>query len=138
MVRNIQKEAIDFFGSSCYLMCLSYIYDECSRNDTDVMWSDLLMAKTLGYCDENGYVTNPVSFVNRVRFNGKAKTVTKVNIKSLNELPENGMYAVMYRNGNYTHFVVATKKDGIIFDPMGGTSNTVKNGKVESYRKFGE
>ena len=141
MKRNIQKEAIDFFGSSCYLMCLSYIYDEGSRNDTDVMWSDLLMAKTLGYCDENGYVTDPVSFVNRARLgfsSGKAKTVTKVNIKSLNDLPENGMYAVMYRNGSYTHFVVATKKDGIIFDPMGGTSNTLKYGKVESYRKFGE
>lgn len=140
-VKNIQKEAIDFFGSSCYLMCLSYIYDEDSRDDTDVVWGDLLLAKKLGYCDKNGYVTDPVSFINTVRLNpssGKVKTVTKVNIKSLSELPEKGMYAVMYRNGNYTHFVVATKKDGIVFDPMGGTSNTLKYGKIESYRYFEE
>lgn len=140
-VKNVQKEAIDFFGSSCYLMCLSYIYDKDSRDNTDVMWSNLLLAKKLGYCDKNGYVTDPVSFINKVRLNssiGKAKTVIKVNIKSLSELPEKGMYAVMYRNGNYTHFVVATKKDGIVFDPMGGTSNTLKYGKIESYRHFEE
>ena len=136
---NIQKEAIDFFGSSCYLMCLSYIYDKDSRDNIDVMWSNLLLAKKLGYCDKNGYVTDPASFINKVKFsNGKVKTAMKINIKSLNELPEKGMYAVMYRNGNYTHFVVATKKDGIVFDPMGGTSNTLKYGKVESYRYFEE
>ena len=135
--KNIQKEAIDFFGSSCYLMCLSYIYDKDSRDNTDIMWDNILLAKKLGYCDKDGYVTDPVSFINKVRLNystEKAKKVIKESIKSLNELPEKGLYAVMYRNGKYTHFVVASKKDGIIFDPMGGTSNTLKYGEIESYR----
>lgn len=136
--KNFQQTAIDFFGSSCYIMSLSYIYDSHSRDNELVLWSDCITCRTIGACDADGYVRDPVKFVNTLLLDKKFTAVTKVKITSLDDIPDVGMYAVQYARGNTNHFVVAAKVGGkgqIIFDPW-GDSNTVKYGKPISYRKF--
>ena len=61
--KNLQQMAIDFFGSSCYIMSLSYIYDSHSRDNELVLWSDCITCRTIGACDADGYVRDPVKFV---------------------------------------------------------------------------
>lgn len=62
------------------------------------------------------------------------KDIKKVPIEYLNDLPDEGLYAVEYQYNGGSHFVVA-KKGEVLFDPS-GNSNSVKYGRLVSYRKF--
>lgn len=129
---NIQKKAEDFFGSSCYAMCISYLFDPASRNNTIALWENCLKGLKYKAIQDNGYVISPLSYV-RLISNEKPKDVTKVSIKSLDDLPAEGLYAVEYQYKG-SHFVVA-KKGAVVFDPY-GDSNSVKFGKPVSFRLY--
>ncbi len=129
-MRNIQKEMQELFGSSC--LCYSYGYLTNPTADVKELTYYVLEGWRMGYVDSDGYVSNPVGYLNLL--GKKVKDIQKIKLSDVEALPSNDLYVVEYAYGNNRHFVVCNKY-GVKFDPA-GESNTVKNGKIISYRKL--
>lgn len=128
---NIQEQMKELFGNSC--LCYSYAFLELKSKDIKLLTRAVLNGWIEGYIEDDGFVKFPLDYL-RNTLGLKVKDVSKVKISSLNDLPDNDYYVVEYVYGNGSHFVVAKNKK-VVFDPA-GDSNTVKKGKVYSYRKL--
>jgi hypothetical protein len=128
-MENIQSQMKELFGNSCYAYSLAYLFRK--SDDVKILTKLVLEGWYEGYIDDDGFVSNPTKFIKLI--SGESfKDVQHVTISSLNELPEGNWIVIYYYNK--THFVVANR-NGVIFDPS-GESNSVKYGKVASYRRF--
>ena len=120
----------ELLSGSCYAYCLAYISLE--TDNITALTEAVLHGWDLGYIDADGYVSKPVKYLSIM---GRAiRDIEKVTIEYLNDLPDEGLYAVEYELNGGGHFVVA-KKGSVVFDPS-GDSNAVKYGRLISYRKF--
>ena len=129
---NIQKEMCNFFGSACYAYSLAYI---CTgKTDIKELTKHVLFGWLNDYIDDDCYVKKPIPYINHMS-ETKYKDVVKVNIGSLDDLPDSKMYAVEYVYGAKHHFVVCQKGKGIVFDPW-FPSETATKGKPITYRLF--
>lgn len=132
---KFQPMVSNLFENSCYAASLSYIFDEESRDDGIRIAQNILCGVDDGYIDIDGYVRNPIGYINWVLdFDRLIRCVTKEKIGSLMDLPDSSLFAVEYANGNMSHFVVCRRGE-VIWDPY-GNSRTVANGKPISYRLF--
>ena len=128
---NIQKNMQTLFGSACLAYSLAYIYSE--KKDIKTLTAIVVDGWKNGYIDDDAFVSKPIEYVNSFS-KQKKKVYDKVKIKTLDDLPDDGLYTVQYAYGNLNHFVVA-KKGQIVFDSW-ENSSTVKYGKPISYRKL--
>ena len=136
-MENIQAMMKELFGNSCLAYCYAYIAHPSS--DVRQLTSSVLKGWSEHNIDDDGFVSKPVQYYNSLMpaNNIDIVDVVKVNISSLNELPEKEMFSVEFRltpDAKEKHFAVCVKGK-IIFDPS-GESNTCKNGIPVSYRKF--
>lgn len=129
-MNNLQNKMKELFGGSCLGYCYAYI--ACDDKDDKSLTTAFLHGWVLGFIDDDGYVSNPIKYLKLLGH--QVRDIKKVEIEYLNDLPNEGLYAVEYRYNNGTHFVVASKGK-VVFDPS-GDSNSVKYGKVVSYRKL--
>lgn len=133
---NVQKTLVEFFKGSCYSLSIAYVNsDPAIRDDMYYLLMDVVQGWRNGFIDNSGYVAKPHKYATMCRGEEKYyKDVEKVFIKSLDELPEEGEWIVEYQYNGGSHFVVC-QKGRVIWDPW-ENSETVKNGKPVSYRKF--
>lgn len=129
---NIQKEMGNFFSSACYAYCLAYIFGDC-KNNLKKLTECVLYGWINGYIDDDCYVREPLKYVNGIS-KYKWKNVYKKSINTLDDLPNEGLYAVEFIYGRKHHFVVC-EKGRVVFDPW-ENSETVKRGIPVSYRLF--
>lgn len=134
MKRNIQEEMKELFGGLCYGYCLCYKF---GVTDLYEMTKILLECWKRGFIENDGYISNPLSVIKLI--NGKRfRDIEKIRINSLEELNnKDEIYIVEYKlspENKKSHFVIV-KNGQVIFDPS-GESNTVKNGKPFSWRRF--
>ena len=133
-VNNYQVWAMELFGNACYAACISYI---CGNDSPLDITRDILNGVGSSYIEHSGFVSKPVEYYNSIAKEwGKPciRDVEKPGISSLSELPDDKDYVVEYQYGKQSHFVVANR-NGVVFDPY-GNSNTVRNGKPVSWRKY--
>lgn len=132
---NIQKSAEELFGGACYAFAVAWLNsDPVVRNNFIYLIYDVVQGLSNGFIDPDGFVNAPHKYANMCIGENIYKDVEKVKIKSLDELPSEGEWAVEFNHGCVKHFVVCTKGK-VVFDPWEG-SETVKYGKPTSYRKF--
>jgi len=129
----IQKQMQSLFGSACLAYSLAYIYDEQNRDNIKGLTLDVVKGWKNGFIDDDAFVSKPIEYINSFS-KDKKKNYDKVKIKTLDDLPSEGLYTVQYAYGNLNHFVVA-KRGQIVFDSW-ENSNCVKFGKPISYRKI--
>jgi hypothetical protein len=127
---NIQRSMTDLFGSACYAYCIAYIFS--GKDDVKDLTRYVLHGWFNGYLDDDGYVRYPIKYV--ALMGKKFTDVSKVEIESLMDLPDEGIYAVEYVYGVKHHFVVCRRGE-VVFDPW-EDSDTVKYGKPISYRWY--
>lgn len=131
---NIQKFCSDLFGNACYAFCIAYMFsDPERRSDIKYLTSQVVNGWVMGYIDDDGFVSKPVQLANTVSRTSKYRDVKKVNITSLNDLPD-GLYAVEFDFGVKKHFVVCRKGE-IVWDSW-PESDCVKYGKPTSFRLY--
>lgn len=136
---NTQERLKFIWGNSCYALCIAYI-----NGLTDLKDMTYAVASGIyeGFVEEDCYVSDPVGYFNLCRTiiteplnkNGFKTDVEKVEINSLMDLPDDGLYAVMWKYGEGTHFAVCRRGE-VVWDPS-GDSNSVKYGTIHSYRRF--
>lgn len=129
---NIQAQMKELFGNSCYAYCLARLFSK--SNDVKTLTRYVLEGWMMDYIDSDGYVSQPLKFIKTIC--GHQYSVTKVNVKSLAELPD-GDFIVEFKKmptAKESHFVIANS-NGVIWDPS-GDSVTVKVGQPVSYRRF--
>lgn len=119
------------FGSACLAYSLAYIYSE--KKDIKTLTAIVVDGWKNGYIDDDAFVSKPIEYVNSFS-KDKKKNYDKVKIKTLDDLPSEGLYTVQYAYGNLNHFVVA-KRGQIVFDSW-ENSTTVRFGHVISYRSL--
>lgn len=132
---NIQEMMKELFGGSCYGYCLTRQFSK--SDDIKTLTSAFLEGWKRGYVDDDGYVSNPLKYI-RLVGGPDYRDVEKVSINSLKDLPDDNDWIVEYKKkptDKASHFVIANRKKGVIFDPS-GDSVTVKVGSPFSYRKF--
>lgn len=137
-MENIQSKMKELFGNSCYAYCLAYKFAN-ARSIKDLT-SCVLHGWYTGFIDDDGFVSDPVNYVNKtckahcskLDFS-KIKDVTKPDFKK-EELTED-INIVMWEYNDGTHFVCMNKEGDVIFDPS-GNSNTVKYGIPVSIRRY--
>lgn len=130
---NLQNKMKELFGGACLGYCYAYIAIGNDRIASDkALTAAFLSGWVKGYIDDDGYVSKPIDYLNVVGL--QVRDIKKVDIEYLDDLPDEGLYAVEYEWNDGSHFVVA-KKGSVVFDPS-GYSNSVKYGKPVSYRKF--
>ena len=128
---NVQDTMKDFFGHSCCAYCYAYLI--LKTPDYKSMTRYLLEGWSLGYLDDDAFVSKPVQFLKLLGL--KCKDIQKIKINSLSELPTEGDFVVEYKNPHGgSHFVVANRQ-GVVFDPS-DPSDSVKMGVILSYRKI--
>ena len=137
---NIQAQMKELFGNSC----LAYCYAAYGTGDfTNLQYREDIKELTFivlngwrnGWIDDDGFVSKPVPYLNSF-IQEEVKDIRKHFISSLDELPL-GLWIVEYKlkpTDKASHFVIADKDVGVVFDPS-GNSNTVKNGAPFSYRE---
>lgn len=135
---NIQKEMENLFGHSCYCYSLAYLLSETT--DIKKLTKLVLNGWYKGFVDDDGYISKPVEYYNGIveelaSGQRSIRDVEKPGISSLSELPDDDNHVVEYMYGKQSHFVVANRSEGVVFDPY-GNSNTVRNGKPVSWRKY--
>lgn len=131
---NIQAKMKELFGGACLGYCYAYVaIDKNNRVASDKALTEAFLNGWLkGYINNDGYVSSPVDYLKLLGL--YVRDIKKVDIEYLNDLPDDGLYAVEYELNGGSHFVVA-KKGSVVFDPS-GDSNSVKYGSPISYRKF--
>ena len=133
---NIQNEMKKLFGGSCYGYCLAWFFGE--SNDIKYLTSAVLMGWKKGYIDNDGYVSDPLSYV-RLISGKKYRDVLKVAIDDKEMLPISPAIVEMKCPSGGSHFVVCHRLiDGDVvldFDPS-EVSNSWKAQKFISYRQF--
>lgn len=133
---NIQNEMKELFGGSCYGYCLAWLFGE--SNDIKYLTSAVLMGWKKGYIDNDGYVSDPLSYV-RLISGKKYRDVLKVAIDGKEMLPIGPAIVEMKCPSGGSHFVVCHRLiDGDVvldFDPS-EVSNSWKAQKFISYRQF--
>lgn len=125
-MNNIQKQLQELFGGACYALCISYL---SGKNDIEELAKDVLKGWSLGYIEDDGFVRQPHLFYNYCFGEHLARDVEKHPYE-----PQPFDQIVCWKWGEKTHFVVM-RDDKVVFDPS-GYSNTVKNGKPDSIRRF--
>ena len=134
---NVQEKLKFIWGNSCYALCIAYI-----NGLTDIKNMVYAVAAGIlnGSIEEDCYVKEPVKYANLCKSLAPAKSsqvfknVEKVDIKSLMDLPDDGLYAVEWKYGCGSHFAVCRRGE-VVWDPS-GDSNSVKYGTIHSYRRF--
>lgn len=124
-----QRKLVNLFSNACLAMSYAYIA-HLSQIPIAV-----LKGNAKGYIGNDGYVKYPVEYLALCGLS--IRDVAKVPIKSLNELPKDGMFVVEYKvspEAKSSHFVVATS-EMVVYDPT-EDSSTVKYGAPVSYRKL--
>lgn len=122
---GIQKEYESIGRWGCYLLCL--IKASGKNVDEALNYYRLFLSKQ--WIDEGCYVKNPVAILKYLT--GKDYSVKKSAIKEDADV----VIEYWYNKATGLHHFVLRQKNGELFDPL-GKSNTVANGKVESYRLF--
>lgn len=133
-MEDIQSKMKELFGNSCYAYCLAYKFAN-ARTMKDLT-ACVLHGWYAGYIDDDGYVSDPVNYVNqtcREYVQPMIKDVTKPAYKK-EELTED-INIVMFEYNNGTHFVCMNKEGDVVFDPS-GDSKSVKYGVPTSIRKY--
>ena len=133
-MENIQAKMKELFGNSCYAYCLAYKF--ANARTIKALTASVLDGWYSGYIDDDGFVSDPVNYVNqtcREYVCPVIKDVTKPVYKKENLTEDINIVMFEYNNG--THFVCMNKEGDIIFDPS-GDSNSVKYGIPVSIRKF--
>ena len=137
-MENIQDQMKELFGGSCYAYCIAWLFN--GDRTTKDLTSTVLKGWYSGYIDGDGYVSNPVQYINKTcHIVPGFRDVVKVSLTNLADLPE-GDWIVEWENPNGgSHFTVENKNtilsDTALFDPS-GTSISRKNKKAISYRKY--
>ena len=131
-MENLQKECEIFFSGVCYAFCLVKKFRPNASNAEIVRYA--LDGYVCGFIEDDGYVSQPVQFVNYITDEDEIYVdVKKVDYKK-EELTEKENIVMWQYKGN-THFVIMNKEGEVIWDPS-GNSNTVKYGIPVSIRKF--
>lgn len=126
---NDQRKLVNLFQNSCLAMSYAYI---ANISQIPIF---VLTGNDKGFIENDGYVRYPVKYL--ALCGVYVRDIEKVPIKSLNELPKEGMFVVEYKiepNAKQSHFVVATS-EMVVYDPT-EDSSTVKYGAPVSYRKL--
>lgn len=137
-MENIQSQMKELFGNSCYAYCLAYKFATVKHIKS--LTSCVLHGWFDGYIDDDGFVSDPVNYVNktcRAHCNKidfpKIKDVQKPDYKKENLIEDVNIVMFEYNGG--THFVCMNKEGDVIFDPS-GDSKSVKYGIPVSIRKY--
>ena len=128
MVKNIQGKMEMIGKSGCYFLSLLYVTNNLPNA---LPLYDRFIEK--GWMENDCFIKDPLSIISDLT--GKKYMVYK------NDAFKKADIAIAYFYNPKTklhHFVVVDTKSGEVkYDPL-GNSNTVANGKVESYRLFYE
>lgn len=129
---NYQKYVENLFKNACYAACLSFYFREIGFNWIEIT-KDILHGVEMGYLTEDCYVKAPTLYI-RAICGTKYKDVEKINIKSLDELPD-GNWIVEMKSKTGSHFLITNNKSELIFDPSGKSESWKMNQPI-SYRKY--
>lgn len=129
-MENIQEKMKALFGGSCYAYCLCKLFGD--NPSLPEMTQLILKGWQRGYIENDGFVSFPVQFINMINPDADIKDVVKVNIDHIAYIKDPTIVEYVYNGGS--HFVIV-ENGRVIFDPS-GDSNTVRNGKAVSLRKY--
>lgn len=121
-----QKIAKAIGETGCYFLCL---LKACNKEDEAIKWYKEFVKK--GCMEEDCFILDPSKILKMLTGDtyNVFKTVAPDEAASILVArfhnPKTGLY----------HFVLVDAEGNVIYDPY-GTSNTVSNGYIESYRLF--
>ncbi len=133
-MENIQSKMKELFGNSCYAYCLAYKF--ANARSIKELTSCVLHGWIAGFIDGDGFVSDPVNYVNqtcREYVRPMIRDVQKPDYKKENLIEDVNIVMFEYNGG--THFVCMNKEGDVIFDPS-GDSKSVKYGIPVSIRKY--
>lgn len=131
-MENLQEKYKKFFSGACYAFTLVKKFRP-KASDAEIA-RYVLDGYVCGFIESDGYVSQPVQFVNYITDEDEIYVdVKKVDYKK-EELTEKENIVMWEYNCN-THFVIMDKEGDVTWDPS-GNSNTVKYGVPVSIRKF--
>lgn len=122
---EIQRKLEMIANYGCYFICLVKAANKDLNNI--LFYYDEALRK--GLIDEDCYIKDPVKLLKML---GREDINTVVKSDTI-DFPSK-IVVVMYEWKNYTHFCLL-HSDEKLFDPL-GDSNTVKYGKMKSFRLF--
>lgn len=139
MLRNIKQsdEGLiqDIQDVGCLFLCFAQVSplvfeDDEGRKALNKIWKE---AKNKGYISPDNVIMKHNKLANEffaldVRYDDKHHGAEET-------IPPSVLYVFGKYTYNYSHFVVLNKNKEVIFDSF-GTSNTVKNGKLETMRWY--
>jgi hypothetical protein len=121
--------------TGCYFLCIMYLADKITDSHFDIIEA-YKKYMSMNYLGEDCFVMNPGEILSDLT--GRNMRFDKAGILAV--VPDDAhiigrwsLQATMRTDG---HFVVMRGNE-VAYDPI-GESNTVKNGKLESYRIFQE
>lgn len=116
--------------SGCYFLSLVELAEEITQSRIDAV--DVYEKATKnGWMDDEAtmmYPASVLSFMTGLKFSMEKQSPDYVTDETQYEI-------LVFRNGNYTHFVLGNGKGGVKYDPL-GNSNTVRNGAIVGKRIF--
>ena len=133
-MENIQAHMKELFGNSCYAYCIAYKFG--NARTIKELTACVLHGWYAGYIDDDGFVSDPVNYVNktcREYVRPMIKDVQKPDFKKENLIEDINIVMFEYNGG--THFVCMNKEGDVIFDPS-GDSKSVKYGIPANIRKY--
>ena len=137
-MENIQNRMKELFGGSCYAYCIAWLFG--GARTTKDLTSIVLKGWYDGFIDSDGFVSNPVRYINEIceKKAPKVKDVVKVENISKSDIPTEPTIVEMKSPSNGSHFVVCHRNgDEVVldFDPS-FPSNSWREQIFYSYRIY--
>lgn len=137
-MENIQNQMKELFGGSCYAYCIAWLFG--GESITKDLTSTVLKGWYDGFIDSDGFVSNPVRYINETcsKKAPKVKDVVKVEKISKSDIPTEPTIVEMACPSGGSHFVVCHRNGNEValdFDPS-YLSNSWKAQKFISYRRY--
>ena len=137
-MENIQNQMKELFGGSCYAYCIAWLFG--GARTTKDLTSTVLKGWYDGFIDSDGFVSNPVRYINEIceKKAPKVKDVVKVEKISKSDIPTEPTIVEMACPSGGSHFVVCHRNDNEIvldFDPS-YPSKSWESQKFISYRIY--
>ena len=127
-MESLKKECEEAISSLGYALCLVKKF----RPDAPIL-EYALGGISQGFIETDGFVAQPVHFVNYITNEDDCISVKRIDYKK-DELTED-TNIVMWKYKDDIQFVIMNKDGDVIWDPS-GNSDTVKYGEPVSIRRF--
>lgn len=125
MTLQTQSKFPELRKSGCYFFSIAFL---CGVADLNVIEEKFMIAVNDGCVAPDAFIRRPNEVFSLFG-------IGVVNTPSYSLTPMGDYNIACWSYNNATHFVAVDKQGKILYDPM-GESNSVKYGKIDSFRSF--